>query len=68
MQSFSARIALVAAALLLAGCEAKIYRAETTLKPDGSVSRAIYQPAAGTPAAAVDDARWSERTYAPRVR
>jgi hypothetical protein len=67
MQSFSARIALVAAALLLAGCEAKIYRAETTLKPDGSVSRAIYQPAAGTPAAAVDDARWSERTYAPRV-
>jgi hypothetical protein len=67
MQSLSARIALVAAAILLAGCEAKIYRAETTLKPDGSVSRAIYQPAAGTPTAAVDDARWSNLTYAPRV-
>jgi hypothetical protein len=67
MQPLLARITLVTTTLLLAGCEAKIYRAETTLKSDGSVSRAIYQPAAGTPTAAVDEARWSEMTYAPRV-
>ncbi len=57
---------LLAATVLLAGCEAKIYRAETVLHSDGSISRAIYQPDDETPEAA-RAAAWESTTFAPRV-
>jgi hypothetical protein len=62
------KIRWLAVAALLAGCEAKIYRAETTLNPDGSINRAIYQPANETPAAAIDSSGWTGMTFAPRVK
>jgi hypothetical protein len=49
------------------GCKAKIFRAETTLHSDGSVSRAIYQPVEETPEAARDAAKWKGITFASRV-
>lgn len=59
--------AIAAAALVTSGCQPKIYRAETVLNADGSVSRAIYQPVEATP----DDARqpgvWAGSTYADRI-
>jgi len=52
--------------VLLAGCEAKIYRAETVVHPDGSINRAVYQPDDETPEAA-RGAAWESTTFAPRV-
>ncbi len=49
------------------GCKAKIFRAETTLHSDGSVSRAIYQPVEETPEPARDAAKWQGSTYAVRI-
>jgi hypothetical protein len=50
------------AALLLTGCGADYFRAETTLNPDGSVERAIYQPRADTPESAQEQKHW-ERVF-----
>jgi len=49
------------------GCKAKIFRAETTLHSDGSVSRAIYQPTVETPEAAREASNWQGSTFAPRI-
>ncbi len=49
------------------GCKAKIFRAETTLHSDGSVSRAIYQPVEETPELARDAAKWQGHTFATRI-
>jgi len=49
------------------GCKAKIFRAETTLHADGSVSRAVYQPTVETPEAARAATKWQGSTYAARV-
>lgn len=54
-------------ALLLAacaGCGQRVYRAETELRADGSVRRAIFQPAEETPDAVQADAAWERKTYA----
>lgn len=60
----TATIAAVAALCALAtGCGR--YRAETTLHADGSLDRAIYQPADGTPEAARQAKLWKEITFAP---
>ena len=42
------------------------YRAETTLHADGSLDRAVYQPADGTPDAARQAKLWKEITFAPK--
>ena len=57
----------LAALVLLAGCDPKTYRAETVLHGDGSISRAVYQPASETPDEARESAAWEVKTYAPRV-
>lgn len=59
---------LVVAALLLTGCEAKLYRAETVLKPDGSVGRAIYQPLGDTPEGARHAQLWQQTTHSERIQ
>lgn len=59
----------IVAALLFAiasGCKPTIYRAETSLRPDGSVRRAIYQLAEETPQAA-REAQWQGTTFAMRI-
>jgi hypothetical protein len=55
---------LLLAGLGSAGC-ATVYRSETVLHDDGSVERAIYQPANDTPAAAKVEVVWKQATYAP---
>jgi hypothetical protein len=42
-----------------------VYRSETVLHGDGSVTRAIYQPLAETPADARRPERWTQTTAAP---
>lgn len=44
--------------LVLAGCKAQYFHAETTLSADGSVDRAILQPKGSTPKAAQEPAAW----------
>jgi hypothetical protein len=59
---------LAVAALLgsgAAGCLRQEYRAETTLRPDGSLDRAIYQFTEGTPDEVQKPAAWTRYTYAP---
>jgi hypothetical protein len=57
------RIIIVAALLGTApGCE--LYRIDTVLHPDGSVTRAIYQPQSTVPAAARRPEAWQHITYA----
>jgi len=56
------------AALLLAGCGADYYRAETTLHPDGSVERAIYQPRVDTPESSQDPKHWERLFCADEVK
>jgi hypothetical protein len=46
--------------LALSGCKVGYFHAETELSPDGSIERAILQPAAGTPAAAMEPALWKK--------
>ncbi len=58
---------LAAAAPLLAGCEARIYRAETVLHADGTVTRAIYQPTADTAAEVREPGVWKGTTFAKRI-
>lgn len=60
-------VAGIAAALVTSGCEPNLYRAETVLNDDGSVSRAIYQPAESTTTAAQKPGAWSGTTYADRI-
>ena len=55
------------AALLIAGCGQRSYRAETTLAADGSVTRAIYQPLDETPLEAQDPRLWTAVTYAEEI-
>jgi hypothetical protein len=62
-----AMFAAAAAALVTSGCQPKLYRAETVLKADGSVSRAIYQPIEATPHDAQQPGAWSGSTYAARI-
>ncbi len=52
---------------LISGCGQQIYRAETTLEPDGQISRAIYQPVDDTPVEALAPAAWSGVTYASQI-
>jgi hypothetical protein len=56
------------ALLITAGCGQSLYRAETKLAADGSIRRAIYQPADDTTALARDPRVWSGVTYAPEIR
>ncbi len=67
MRRSTVSLASLVLAGLLAGCEAKIYRAETVLHPDGRVSRAVYQPADETPPDAQTSSAWEKRTYVPRI-
>ena len=67
MSRFAPLAVAVAASALLCGCQAKIYRAETVVHDDGSISRAVYQPADETPEAVRQSAAWENVTYAPRV-
>lgn len=53
------------AAILLAATGCDVYRIETVLNSDGSVDRAIYQPAEGTPNVAQNAVLWKQITYAP---
>jgi hypothetical protein len=46
------------------GCR-QVYRSETVLRDDGSVERAVYQPASETPAAAQRPPVWKQITFAP---
>jgi hypothetical protein len=55
---------LLLAGLFLTGC-ATVYRSETVLHDDGSIDRAIYQPAGDTPEAAKVRQAWDQTTYAP---
>jgi hypothetical protein len=54
--------------LLTTGCGQRFYRAETQIEPNGRVTRAIYQPAEDTPAAARADGAWQHLSYAAEVR
>jgi len=60
-------VLLVALVLAVSGCKPHLYRAETVLNSDGSIRRAIYQPVATTPEAAIQRENWSGVTYAPRI-
>lgn len=60
-------LAASAAALVMSGCEPKLFRAETVLNDDGSVRRAIYQPADATTAEAQKPGVWTGNTYAQRI-
>jgi hypothetical protein len=51
-------------AALLSGCQSD-YNGETTLFPDGSVERSIFQPVDSTPAEAQQDAVWKTKEVAP---
>ncbi len=46
--------------LILSGCKAQYFHAETTLAPDGSIDRAILQPKGSTPKAALEPAVWDK--------
>lgn len=59
---------LTLALAALCGCGQEIYRAETRLLDDGRIDRAIYQPAARTPAEAQEAARWTTTTRAVQIR
>jgi hypothetical protein len=66
----NAKLTAIAIAVMVtgfAGCEPIIYRAETVIKPDGSVSRAIYQPIEATPQEARESKAWQATTYAGRI-
>lgn len=52
---------------LISGCGQEVYRAETTLSPDGRIRRAIYQPADNTPVEALAPATWTGVTYAGQI-
>ncbi len=49
------------------GCTTNWHRAETVLKPDGSVERNIYQPSDQTPAEAVRRGLWKFTRAAPQL-
>ncbi len=57
-----ALLAAVAAGTI--GCSS-VHRSETTLRPDGSVERAIYQPWNATPESIRKSAAWKETIHAP---
>src|SRR5262249_9633945 len=57
--------ALVLSSTLSLGCPSSTYRSETVLHDDGSLDRAIYQPAGETPDAARKANLWQQITYAP---
>ncbi|MBI3837708.1 MAG: hypothetical protein HY288_07215 [Planctomycetia bacterium] len=57
----------VANAFFLSGCDPQIYRGQTTLKADGSVSRAVYQPSDGTWDSERNRDVWKRVTYAARI-
>lgn len=59
--------AIISVAVFTLGCEPKLFRAETVLHADGSVSRAIYQPADATTALAQKPGVWTGTTYADRI-
>jgi hypothetical protein len=52
------RHCLVLSLLILSGCKALYFHAETTLAPDGSIDRAILQPKSSTPKAIQESAVW----------
>jgi hypothetical protein len=54
---------LAALGIAVSGCD--VYRIETILYSDGSVDRAIYQPAENTPKDARNADRWQQVTFAP---
>ncbi|REK17191.1 MAG: hypothetical protein DWQ37_06900 [Planctomycetota bacterium] len=57
----------VAATLFLSGCEARIFRAETVIHDDGSLERAVYQPADETPDDVQQADLWQQITYSERA-
>jgi hypothetical protein len=59
-----ANVLAVLAAAMLAGCEQKVFRAETSLAAGGTVRRAIYQQLEETPAEARHDGVWEKQTFA----
>jgi hypothetical protein len=56
-------VLLAVVGLAVSGCDE--YRIETVLYSDGSVDRAIYQPAEDTPKDARKSDRWKQVTFAP---
>jgi len=64
------RRCLAVCLLVLAGCKAQYFHAETEVSPDGSIARAILQPKGSTPKAAQDSESWdtagwtSEKSFA----
>lgn len=51
---------LVICLSMISGCKVGYFHAETTLNPDGSVERAIMQPAGSTPEAALESDVWEK--------
>lgn len=49
----------------LTGCQTPHYRSETVLKPDGGLTRAIYQPLTGTPEAVRSPSLWAQTRDVP---
>lgn len=68
MRCWRELVTLLLACLLQAGCGVHEFRSETTLHPDGSVERAIYQPKQETPEAAQSSKLWQQTTWAGDIR
>jgi hypothetical protein len=60
-------LAVLVGALTSVGCRPKLFRADTVLNSDGSISRAIYQPAEATTSEAQELDVWTGKTYAERI-
>jgi hypothetical protein len=58
-------LAVCALAFGSVGCGQALHRAETELRPDGSLERAILQPVTSTPEEAIAATRWTAQTYSP---
>src|SRR5689334_20316340 len=57
-------VAVLLLGVAASGCQ-QTFRSETVLHDDGSVERAVYQPASQTPAAAQRPGVWKQVTAAP---